>query len=127
MRMKAIGKFAGRHIGRLKKALRKLLRSDNSRLVRTLERVLVLSPGAFLILAGMAVLLAPQLTLFLTSVFLIMLGAALSLLGWKLLKLRRRLSEIARQFEARIYIQGAALKEAQPEFGEREIKKVVYH
>lgn len=92
--------------------------------------MLAFLPGAFLVGVGLAVMLAPTLFVAILATFFVFCGLTVSFLSWKLLVFARRIEKLAKQFEARVYIQGVDIKQQQqrrePD-AQAEEKKIVYH
>jgi len=89
--------------------------------------VLIFMPGLFFAAMGVCALIAPQLLIAAISGFFLFLGLVFSLLAWKLIQLKKRFEKVARNFEARVYLEGfdtGCFADDEQGF---EQKKVIFH
>lgn len=84
-------------------------------------------PGIFLVLMGVAALLAPRLILALVAGLFLFLGAVLCVVAVKVARLQRKFTRMAREFEGRIVVQGVNVVPQTDIQVEPTSKKIVYH
>lgn len=93
------------------------------------EVVFMISPGILLLLVGVGVILAPRFFLALMAVFFVTMGALFCFVGWKLVQLKRKVSKMARDFEAKVYVHGVQVARAEDSDNgdSADSKKVILH
>ena len=105
-----------------------LARITPLQLTRVLSNLSVFVPGIILVNLAFAVLLAPNMVVTLISGFLLFVGIFSCFIGWKLLRVKRRLEKMAKEFEGRVLIQGINLRPQTFEEAPQESnKKILYH
>ena len=98
------------------------------------EEVFVVSPGLVLLLIGIGILLFPRLFLALVATFIVVVGALLCFIGWKFLQFKRKVMKMAKDFEAKVYVQGVQVgrgmddvEQFSDKVTELDVKKFILH
>jgi hypothetical protein len=87
---------------------------------------LLFIPGIFLFAAGIVVLVAPGLLLGFLAVFFLLTGILLTVLAWKMLRLKKKVEEIISSLGGRIVIHGVNLNDPL-DADELEEEKIIMH
>ena len=85
------------------------------------------TPGLFLIILGLASLLAPQLVIAVVSAFCLFVGAVLCFVGWKFVQFKSKVEKAFRQFDGKVFIQGVEVQPPSERQSSDEPKKIVFH
>jgi membrane protein implicated in regulation of membrane protease activity len=105
----------------------KTLRNLQNSLVGIRWNVLALfTPGVFLAMAGLAIIIAPRLVLALLGAFLLLVGVVFSVLVYKLLTVKSQVERAIRQFEGKVILHNVAVPR-DPVDVEVDGKKVFFH
>ena len=83
-------------------------------------------PGIFLITLAFSILVAPHVIAYFAVLFLLSAGTLLCFSAWKVIQLKKRISNMLRQWDGKIFVQGVNLNNPDPA-PTREDKKTVYH
>jgi hypothetical protein len=84
-------------------------------------------PGLFFVAMGLCAVVAPQLLVLAMAGFFLFLGASFFFVAWKFIQLKKRFDHLAKNFEARVYLQSVRPPQFEEEEAAEEQKKVVYH
>jgi hypothetical protein len=84
-------------------------------------------PGLMLALVGVAVILAPRFVLAILGGILLVAGFMVSLLVYKLLRVKSQIERAMRQFEGRVVLQGMNIQPQTPTDIQVDTKKIMYH
>ncbi len=75
------------------------------------KRYVFFSPGLFLILLGVAVVLMPRLFLFFIAAFFLTIGLFACLLIWKFLQFKQKFDSLSKEFQGQVTVHGVAVKD----------------
>lgn len=73
------------------------------------NQALLFIPGAFFILLGVVAIMAPMLLVAAVSLFLVFFGVFFVVIAMKFLKFKRKVDDITKQFQGKLYIQGVEI------------------
>jgi uncharacterized membrane protein YdjX (TVP38/TMEM64 family) len=100
-------------------------------IINIARRTVVFLPGALVILIAGAVMFAPDLVALFIAAFFLITGMLLCYLGYKFAQLRKRVEDMVRGFEGKVFIQGVNFKNELFEDYEEVLgepsKKILYH
>ncbi len=73
----------------------------------------IFSPAVFFLLIGLLTILAPGLILALIASVFVFIGLVLGTLAWKFLKFKKKVEQVAKDFEGRIQVQSLNIEDAE--------------
>lgn len=95
--------------------------------------ILIFLPGLFLVTLGIAVVINPKLLLVLLAAFVISVGVVLSVLAYKIVKLKNSLIALSKKLQTRVVIQGVGgakeplVRDTYEKLVKIEPKKIILH
>lgn len=113
--------------GAIKKKTPEYLSRRYGKLFKQSQLVLFFMPGLFFAAVGICALVAPRFLMAAIAGFFLFLGLAFSILAWKFVQLKKRFEKVARNFEARVYLQGISSGYLLDDEAGSEPKKVIFH
>lgn len=116
----------GNNMEHMKKESFKIMQSFSS---RSNESFLFV-PGMFLLLIGMAAIIAPKFVISLVAGFFIFLGVLVTIIAYKLVKAKRRLESMMKSMTAEIRVDAPfidILTQSESAPAEDERKKIIIH
>ncbi len=84
-------------------------------------------PGLFLMLLAVVIIVAPKFVFGAVAALLFVFGAALCYVAYRVIKFKRQLNEMAKNFERDFASQGFPMDKPDIDITEPDSKKIVYH
>lgn len=80
--------------------------NNSGKFIMSERRYVFFSPGLFLIVLGLAVVLMPKLFLFFIAAFFLTVGILACLLIWKFLQFKQKFESLSKEFQGQVIVQG---------------------